>query len=62
MSKIHSPTASRRELLIGAAVLGAGALSQTMPVAGTVHVADRTNSGGSQMSIIKTKDGTEIFY
>jgi non-heme chloroperoxidase len=33
-----------------------------MPVAGTVRAADRINSGGSQMSIIKTKDGTEIFY
>jgi non-heme chloroperoxidase len=47
---------------MGAAASGAGALSETMPVAGTVRAADRINSGGSQMSIIKTKDGTEIFY
>ena len=61
MSEIHSPT-SRRNLLTGVAAFGAGALSQTTLVARTVHAADRINSGGSQMSIIKTKDGTEIFY
>jgi non-heme chloroperoxidase len=47
---------------MAAAAFGAGALSQTTLVARTVHAADRINSGGIQMSIIKTKDGTEIFY
>jgi non-heme chloroperoxidase len=28
----------------------------------TAHAADHINSGGSQMSIVKTEDGTEIFY
>jgi non-heme chloroperoxidase len=28
----------------------------------TAHAADYINSGGSQMSIVKTEDGTEIFY
>jgi non-heme chloroperoxidase len=62
MSEIHSPTTSRRNLLMGPAAFGIGALSQTTLAARTVHAADRINSGGSQMSIIKTKDGTEIFY
>ena len=62
MSEIRSPTTSRRKLLIGAAALAAGAVSRAIPVASTVHAADRINSGGSQMSFIKTKDGTEIFF
>src|SRR5271170_4475907 len=38
------------------------ALSLAAPVARTVRATDRINSGDTPMSVIKTKDGTEIFY
>jgi non-heme chloroperoxidase len=43
--------------------LAVGALSQTAAAARTAaRSADRINSGGDHMSVIKTKDGTESFY
>jgi hypothetical protein len=48
MSEINSATTSRHNLLVGAAGFAAGALSQTTPVARTVHAADR----------IKTQEAT----
>jgi non-heme chloroperoxidase len=62
MSELHSPTTSRRDLLIQAAALaGASALSQTTAAAQTSqHSAEPSNPGYNHM--LKTNDGTEIYY
>jgi hypothetical protein len=57
--------ATRRSLLLGAAVLGSGLLganpAKSEPALPKI-TPPRATDGDGKMSFIKTKDGTEIFY
>ena len=57
--------ATRRILLAGAAALGGGLLgmmpANSEPITPKTKLP-RTTDGDGNMSFIKTKDGTEIFY
>jgi non-heme chloroperoxidase len=62
MSEIQ-PAISRRNVLVGAAALIVGASLPTPAATATpVRSADQSDSGGQQMSFVKTKDGVEIYY